>query len=205
MSCHSAVSLRGAAFGQRIAPGAGVNLDHRRAEFDRRLDLRRLRADEQRDADAGMLERVHDRRQMRALTGGVEPAFGGALGALLRHQADRMRPRLERDARPSRRSPPFRNSAACRSRPSAARMSSSRIWRRSSRRCAVMPSHAGGDGQLGGAHRIGMAPAARVADGGDVIDVDAEAQRKRIHRRITRSPGRPSPPSAWRATAPEWR
>ena len=35
---------------------------------------------------------------------------------------------------------------------------------------------AGRDRELGRAHRIGMAPAARVADGGDVIDVDAEAQ-----------------------------
>ena len=35
---------------------------------------------------------------------------------------------------------------------------------------------AGGDRELGRAHRIGMAPAARVADGGDVVDIDAEAQ-----------------------------
>ena len=41
---------------------------------------------------------------------------------------------------------------------------------------------AGLDRQLGGAHRIGMPPAARVADGGDVVDVDAEAQmRNRRH------------------------
>ena len=33
----------------------------------------------------------------------------------------------------------------------------------------------GGNRQLGRAHRIGMAPAAGVTDGGDVIDVDAEA------------------------------
>ena len=37
------------------------------------------------------------------------------------------------------------------------------------------------DRELGGAHRIGMASAARVADGGDVVDVDAEAQTGRIH------------------------
>ena len=34
---------------------------------------------------------------------------------------------------------------------------------------------AGRDRDLGGLHRIGMAPAARIAHGGDVVDVDAEA------------------------------
>jgi len=34
---------------------------------------------------------------------------------------------------------------------------------------------AGGDGKFGGLERVGMAPAARVAHGGDVIDIDAEA------------------------------
>ena len=33
--------------------------------------------------------------------------------------------------------------------------------------------------QMGGAQRIGMAPAAGVADGGHVVDVDAEAQVRR--------------------------
>ena len=35
---------------------------------------------------------------------------------------------------------------------------------------------AGRDRDLGGLQRIGMAPAARVAHGRDVVDVDAEAQ-----------------------------
>ena len=70
----------------------------------------------------------------------VEAAFGGALGALFRHQAAGVRPDAQARCRASARSPPSRNSAAWRSPPSAARMSSSRIWRRSSRRCAVMPS-----------------------------------------------------------------
>ena len=40
---------------------------------------------------------------------------------------------------------------------------------------------AGRDRELGRAHRIGMAPAARIADGGDVVDIDAEAQAGRSH------------------------
>jgi hypothetical protein len=35
---------------------------------------------------------------------------------------------------------------------------------------------AGGLGQSGGAHRIGIAAAARVTDGSDMVDVDAEAE-----------------------------
>ena len=54
-------------------------------------------ADKQRNADAGMFELGTDRRQLIVLAGGVEPAFGGALGALFRHQADRVRRGLERD------------------------------------------------------------------------------------------------------------
>ena len=38
-----------------------------------------------------------DRRKRFALAGGVEPAFGGALGAPLRHEAGGVRPRLARD------------------------------------------------------------------------------------------------------------
>ena len=55
-------------------------------------------------------------------------------------------------------------------------MSSSRMWRRSSRRCAVMPSAPASTAKMGGAHRIGHGAAARVAHGGDMVDVDAEAQ-----------------------------
>ncbi len=40
------------------------------------------------------------------------------------------------------------------------------------------------DREFGRAHRIGMAPAARIADGGDVIDIDAEAQRRTQPSRI---------------------
>ena len=42
---------------------------------------------------------------------------------------------------------------------------------------------AGLDRELRGAHRIGMAAAARIADGRDMIDVDAETQERCGHRR----------------------
>ncbi len=88
---------------------------------------------------------------------------------------------LERDARPS-------PSVAAISRLSGLAisalrraMSSSRMWRRSSRRCAVMPSAPASIAILRRAHRIGMPPAARVADGRDVVDVDAEAKMRSRH------------------------
>src|SRR3989304_4411312 len=48
-------------------------------------------------ANPGAVELAYDRRQQIVLTRHVEPAFGGALGALFRHQAGRMRPRRKRD------------------------------------------------------------------------------------------------------------
>ena len=64
-----------------------------------------------------------------------------------------------------------------RSRPSAARCRASVMWRRSSRRCAVMPSAPAAPRRARPRDRVGMTAAARVADRGDVVDVHAEAQR----------------------------
>jgi hypothetical protein len=93
-----------------------MNFHHRRAQAGRRLELPPLGRDKQRNPDTGGVELLDKRREMIVLPGGIEPALGGPFGAFLRDDAGRMRPGLERDA------------------------SSSRIWRRSSRRCAVMPS-----------------------------------------------------------------
>ena len=41
---------------------------------------------------------------------------------------------------------------------------------------------AGSDGDLGRLDRIGMMPAARIAHGGDVVDVDAEADGRSGHK-----------------------
>ena len=70
---------------------------------------------------------------------------------------------------------------------------------------------AGRNRSLGGLDWIGMPPAARVADGGDVVDVDAEAQEGshadhlvpilQEARKFTRSPARRSPPPSLPAIA----
>ena len=63
---------------------------------------------------------------------------------------------------------------------------------------------AGGDRELGRAHGSGWRAAARVPQGGDVIDIDAEAQHRGSHDvmpEFTRSILSALATTAWRATA----
>ena len=89
--------LGGMAIGHGIAPGAGVNFDHRRAQFGGHLDLPRIGGDEQRHPDAGIVQSRDERRQRIVLADHVEPALGGEFFAALRHQAHRMRFGRQRD------------------------------------------------------------------------------------------------------------
>ena len=57
--------------GHRVAPRAGMNFDHRRADGDRRLDLPRLGGDEQRDADAGVPQPGDNRSKHVVLAGHI--------------------------------------------------------------------------------------------------------------------------------------
>jgi hypothetical protein len=114
----------------------------------------------------------------------VEPAFGGQLLPPLRHDAGGVRARLQRDVHhlARRRHLEVERLGSC---AFSRAMSSSRMWRRSSRRCAVMPSAPASTRELRRRHRIGCLAAARVADGRDVIDVDAEAQAGRFRHAVT--------------------
>ena len=73
-----------------IAPGAGMDFDHRRAQLRGHLDLPRLGGDEQRHPDAGIVQSGDERRQRIVLADHVETALGGQFLAPLRHQAHRM-------------------------------------------------------------------------------------------------------------------
>ena len=105
----------------------------------------------------------------------VEPALGGALLAALRHQAGGMRPRLDRD----------RDHLVGRRHFEVERLGDLRLEARDVV-VADVPAilaqmrgdavGAGLDRELRRLHGIGMRPAARVADGRNVIDVHAEAQ-----------------------------
>ena len=148
-----------------------------------------------------------------ALAGDIEPALGGALLAPLRHEAGGVRPGL------AARSRTISSVAAI------SKLSGLAISRLQPRDVVVADVAAilaqmrgdavgaGLDRELGRAHRIGMPPAARIADGRDVIDVDAEAKMgdrrhvidlSRVHRSTRasrRSPARPSRPRPSPATA----
>ena len=160
----------------RLAPGAGMDLDHRRADVAAASICAGSARDEQRDANAGG-------RSSRT-TG------ASALALAARHRgrprwcapaAARARGRRRAAASCSAISTISRVAAISRFSglvmlaPSAARYRRRRMWRRSSRRCAVMPSAPAAMAISRRLHRIGMPAAARIADGRDVVDVDAEA------------------------------
>src|SRR5262252_4804519 len=63
----------------RIAPGSGMDLDDRRADLDRGLDLRRLGGDEQRNPYAGIGQFSDYATQRVLVCGSVETSFGRSL------------------------------------------------------------------------------------------------------------------------------
>ena len=68
-----------------------MDLDHGRADLLRGLDLGRIGGDEKRHADAGGLQFRGGVADLALVRDHVETAFGRALGALLRHDAGRVR------------------------------------------------------------------------------------------------------------------
>ena len=109
------------------------------------------------------------------LAGDVEPALGRALLAPLRHQAGRVRTGLQRNAEHllGRRHFEIERLGDLRLEARDIVVADVPAVLAQMRGDAVGP---GCDRDLRRAHRIGMAPAARVADGRDVVDVDAEPQ-----------------------------
>ncbi len=121
--------------------------------------------------------------------GDVEAAFGGALLAPLRHQAGGMRPRLDRD----------RDHLVGRRHFEVERLGDLGLQARDVV-VADMPAilaqmrgdavGAGLDRELRRLHRIGMRAAARIADGRNVVDVDAKAQMGNRRHRLDSSMAR---------------
>ena len=151
-----------------------MDLDHRSTQFCRRLELSGFSRNEQRNAHASIVEPGDEGRQMIVLAGGVEPALSGALRALLRYQADRVRHGLERDGEHlvGRRHLEIERLVDFGFQARDIVIADVATILAQVRGDAV---GAGNNRELGGTHRIGMATAAGVADGGDVIDIDSEA------------------------------
>ncbi len=80
-----------------------------RPELRRAPRSPRVGLDEERDADAGIVQPGDVGRQMVVPAHHIEPALGGALLALLRHQADGVRLDARARSRASPRSPPSRS------------------------------------------------------------------------------------------------
>ncbi len=157
----------------RIRPG--VQFHHRHAQPGSRFELTRIGRDEQRDANAGILQPRHDRLQRVVLAGGIQPAFGGAFGAAFRNDAGGVGLVGQRDGQHFIGRRHFevdrqRNGAAQPDQISIGDVAA--IF-------AQMDGDAvgaGGGRHVRGAQGAGMQAATRVADGGDMIDVDAKAQ-----------------------------
>ena len=134
--------------------------------------------DEQRHADAGALQRLDIMAQMVLAAHHVEPALGGFLLALLRHQAAGVRHVAQGDGQHlvGGRHLQVEGPGQLALEPGDVGIGDVAAVLAQVRRDAV---GAGLDGQMRGTQRVGMPAAARVADGGHVVDVDAEAQMGR--------------------------
>ena len=179
----SRAALGGVAGEARLAVGAGVQLDHRRADPVRRLDLPAVGGDEDRDAAAGLAQRRDEVRRAgsrRCATSSPPSVVRSSRRSGTRQTAcGRWRSAI---ACISSVAAISRLSGSVSSAISAA-MSASVMWRRSSRRCAVMPSAPAASASLRGAQRVGIGAAAGVAHRRDVVDVHAEPQPAAASRR----------------------
>ena len=151
-----------------------MNLDDRRADRGRRFDLHRFGGNEQRHANAGIGQPGDGAAQGVTLAGDIEPTFGRALLPPLGNHARGVRAHPARDLDHFRRRRHFEieRLADARLEPRDVVVDDVTAILAQVRGDAV---GAGGDRDLRGLQRIGVAAAARVAHGRDMIDVDAEA------------------------------
>ncbi len=171
---------------QRLAPGAGVDFDDGGGEGAGGLDLRRLGRDEQRHPDGAGAQLFDHAAQMLPLAGGIESAFGSALSPPLGNEAGGVRPQAPRDADHFRCRRHFQVEGFddLLFEPNDVVVDDMAAVLAQMRGNAV---GAGGDGNFGGAERIGLAAAACVAHRGDVVDIDAKADGQRS-RHASQSP-----------------
>jgi hypothetical protein len=157
-----------------------MDLDGRRAQTRGGLDLAPLRRNEQRHVSAGVDQLSDDRRQHVMLCHDVESALGRPLGALFRDDTGGIGFGLQRDRHHLGRRRHFeveraielgheaRNIVVGNVTPVFAQMRSDVVGARLER-------------ELGRAHGIGMHTTACIPQGGDMIDVDAQSDRRNGH------------------------
>ena len=160
---------------ERVGVFAGVEFDDRHAETQSGIQLALLRLDEQRDADVGFAQAIDDGGEGVVQARRVQPAFGRALLAFFRDDAGGVRGMGEGDRQHLVGGGHFEIEGEV-----------GRVLNAFQIRIADMApilAQMGGNPvtpdtrhDLRRAHGIGMVPPARIADGGDVVDVDAQTQ-----------------------------
>ena len=173
-ACADAFQLLGLAGGiGGVGVAAGVQFDRRRADAARGADLAFLGVDEQRYLTAQRAQALHGGADAFFLAGHVQAALGGQFLAGFRHQADvfRAHPLGEGQHRlGDAHLEVHAGLQALLEQQHVALLDMPAVF-------AQVHGDAVGAGFLGiqrGLHRVGIAGAARLAQGGDVVDVDAE-------------------------------
>jgi hypothetical protein len=96
--CFDALQLASAMLADGFSISTGVQLDDRRSSANCCFQLRRLRIDEQRNANARLRELAANFLQRLLLADDIEATLGRHFGAFFRHQAAIRGPHFQRDA-----------------------------------------------------------------------------------------------------------
>ena len=166
---------------QRIAPGAGMKFDHRRADRMRGLDLLAIRGNEQATRGCRPPPRPgpRARRRLRWPTTSSPPSVvRSARRSGTRQAACGLRAQRDLDHVVGRRHFEIQRLVDLGLEPRDVVVADVAAVLAQMRGDAV---GARGHGELRGAHRIGMPPAPRIADGGDVVDIHAKPEMRCLH------------------------
>ena len=152
---------------------AGVDFHHRRPGFFRGVHLFAVWCDEEGNANPGLAEHAASMFHPRKLPHHVQAAFGGQLFAPLRHQAGVLRQNARGNGE--------HFLGHCHFQVHAGLQSLTQDFHIGVLNVAPILAQVQGDGiragglrHQGGMHRAGIARAARLAHGGDMIDINAE-------------------------------
>ena len=167
--------LHSVALVTRMRISAGVQLHNRRTERNSGPQLRNVCIDKQRHPDANICKARHKRFEVIMLSGGIKPALSRHFLASFRHDANRMGAMTQRNGKHFFGRCHFKIKRQI----DLAHQTFDVMVTDVATVFAQMRRDAIGTGSrchFRCPHRIGMIPAARVTNGGNMINVDAETQ-----------------------------